>query len=172
MTFSRLTSMFLRRAPKVELTFPAPLWKELVTGLRARGRDVRESGAFLLGTIGETRSVSDIVFYDELDPHVSDTGIIVFNGACLADLWRLCRERGCSVVADVHTHPGSSRQSRSDERHPMIAERGHLSMIIPDFAAEPVRLKEVGLYRYLGNFQWETLPLAAGRPAFEIVEDR
>ena len=39
----------------------------------------------------------------------------------------------------------------------MIAEPGHLAMIMPRFAAEPVILREIGLYRYIGKFSWITL---------------
>jgi proteasome lid subunit RPN8/RPN11 len=140
----------------------------LLNGLRARGRSVRESGAFLLGPPGDDRRVSSIVFYDQIDPHAFDTGIIVIDGACIADLWAICRRTGLAVVADVHTHPGGAGQSESDRRHPMIAEPGHIAMIIPNFAAEPVQLNAIGLYRYRGKFSWDRLTSRFLRPALKI----
>jgi proteasome lid subunit RPN8/RPN11 len=58
------------------------------------------------------------------------------------------------VVADVHTHPGPSDQSNSDRNHPMISQAGHLALIIPRFAATPVRRSEIGMYRYHGAKRW------------------
>jgi len=140
----------------------------LLDGLRVRGRNVRESGAFLLGPPGDDHRVSSIVFYDQIDPNAFDTGIIVIDGACMADLWAICRRTGLAVVADVHTHPGGAGQSESDRRHPMIAEPGHIAMIIPNFAAEPVQLNAIGLYRYRGKFSWDRLTSRLFRPALKI----
>lgn len=157
MTFWPLTNICQLFARSPELSIPEPIWSQLLDGLRARGRGVRESGAFLLGPPDRPRRVSSIVFYDQIDPHVFDTGIIVIDGACMADLWAVCRRSGLAVVADVHTHPGGALQSESDRRHPMIAEPGHIAIIIPDFAAEPVQMNTIGLYRYRGNFDWDRL---------------
>ena len=41
-------------------------------------------------------------------------------------LWDLCKRRSLTVVADVHTHPGDSQQSRSDQAHPMVTRVGHI----------------------------------------------
>lgn len=172
MTFWPLTSICRLFFRPPELSIPAPIWSDLLDGLRARGRNVRESGAFLLGPPGDHRRVSSIVFYDQIDPNAFDTGIIVIDGACMADLWAICRRTGLAVVADVHTHPGGAGQSESDRRHPMIAEAGHIAMIIPDFAAEPVQLSAIGLYRYRGSFSWDRLTSPFLRPALKIERTR
>jgi len=100
----------------------------------------------------------DFVLYDDLDPRSLDTGIIRFDGRHFGVLWDICKQRGLTVVADVHTHPGGSRQSESDQAHPMIVRAGHLALIIPRFAGPPVHRVEIGLYRYLGARCWETIP--------------
>ncbi len=134
------------------------VWRRLLRDLRARGQGVRESGAFLLGTRNaELVEIVDFVLYDDLDPHVLDTGIIHFDGRYFGALWERCRAAALEVVADVHTHPGAAYQSPSDQAHPMIACAGHIALIIPNFAIPPVRVGEVGIYRYLGNKEWEPL---------------
>ena len=168
MTFWPLTTIVRLFAKPPELAMPATLWTELLAGLRARGRDVRESGAFLLGPAGNSRRVSAIVFYDEIDPRAFDTGMIVIDGGCMADLWAICRRSKLAVVADVHTHPGAAWRSESDRRHPMIAQPGHIAMILPDFAAEPVRHQAIGIYRYRGGFEWDRLTSGLLRPALSI----
>lgn len=168
MSFSLRTLITRLYGRQPDLAISAFLWRELLQGLRARGGGSRESGAFLLGAVGEQRRVSVIVFYDEIDPAAFDTGIIQIDGGCMADLWRICRERGLVVVADVHTHPGGAGQSESDRLHPIIAEPGHVALIVPNFAMEPVNLWEVGLYRYLGAFRWDRRRPAFLRPTLLI----
>ena len=120
---------------------------------------MRESGAFLLGeNCGGRARIRSFVLYDDLDPGCLDTGIVRIDGRYFGDLWKICGQRVATVIADVHTHPGGSRQSDSDRAHPMIARSGHLAFIVPDFAAAPVCLEQVGMYRYLGSGQWQSIP--------------
>lgn len=159
MTFSALETTRRLLSPEHELSCSWLLWRRLLAALRARGRGERESGAFLLGHRDAGRSrISVFVLYDDLDPHCLDTGIVHFDGRHFGRLWDLCKATGLTVVADVHTHPGGAWQSGSDRAHPMIACAGHLALIVPRFATPPVRLRDVGLYRYLGAKHWETVP--------------
>ncbi len=123
--------------------------------LHRRGHDRHESGAFLLGTRVDGRPVvRDVVYYDELDPSAYDQGICILHGPAFGKLWGVCRERGLEVVADVHTHGGAAWQSDSDRTNPMVAQLGHLALIVPSFARAPVRRSTVGIYEYLGNHAW------------------
>jgi hypothetical protein len=40
----------------------------------------------------------------------------------------------------------------------MISRAGHLALILPDFARSPVRTERIGVYRYLGDKRWHTVP--------------
>jgi hypothetical protein len=73
-----------------------------------------------------------------------------------------------TVIADVHTHPGDSGQSESDQAHPIITRSGHLALIVPRFAKLPVRRAEVGVYRYQGSGRWETIPRARRGAFFHL----
>lgn len=106
---------------------------------------------------GQRRVVGHVAFYDDLDPHALDTGIIRFDGAAYPALWQRCRETGLNVVGDVHTHPGGTRQSGLDRDHPMVARAGHLSLILPDFALPDPNaqtMARIGMYEYLGDGDW------------------
>lgn len=168
MTFSLLPLIARLFSQPPELSIPSATWEMLLLGLRTRGAGHRESGAFLLGPKTGPRRVTAVVFYDQIDPKAFDTGIVVIDGGRMARLWQLCRERGERVVADVHTHPGAAGQSEADRMHPMIAEPGHLALILPRFAAAPVRFEEIGFYRYLGNFRWTRLVATIPRPTLSI----
>jgi len=140
------------------------VWEKLIYELRKRGDGQRESGAFLLGKVDENR-ISGFVCYDDLDPHCLDHGIITFDGSGYVPLWQMCKEKGLTVLADVHTHPGEwVGQSRSDSNHPMIAQSGHIALILPEYAqAKNLRLKDAGIYEYRGNKKWKTINPKGGR---------
>jgi proteasome lid subunit RPN8/RPN11 len=132
------------------------MWQKLMAELNKRGGGGRETGAFLLGKKG-SRVVTEYICYDDLDPHALDTGIIVFNGDGYIPLWELCLQHGLKVLADVHTHPCDwTGQSGLDMRHPMIAQAGHIALIVPCYATKKRQLlKGVGIHEFLGNAEWE-----------------
>lgn len=131
------------------------LWNDVLGELEKRGGGRHEAGAFLLGTItGGKRHIMDVVYYDDLDPSAYDNGVCILYGDSFSRLWAVCRGRGLTVVADVHTHPGGTDQSRSDMTNPMVARAGHVALIVPNFAKPPVSKPEVGVYQYRGDHQW------------------
>ncbi len=145
-------------APRHEISCPQRVWDRLLDGLRERGRHERESGAFLLGKrVGNTARINNFVLYDDLDPNCLNTGIVRFDGRYYGKLWDLCARTNSTVVADVHTHPSGSAQSGSDRENPMIATAGHIAFILPNFARDPVPMKDVGIYRYCGGRRWQSI---------------
>ena len=153
---NRLRDLFAR--PQPLLAIEPQLWQELLGELRARGDGRRESGAFLLGPVadGRPRRVAEAIYYDDLDP-TSLTGGISFTGSAYGRLWDECAERGLEVVGDVHTHPGGwVAQSATDRAHPMLAQAGHVGLIVPHFAQKAVRARDVGVHEYLGDGRWRS----------------
>ncbi len=146
---------------KVEMNRLA--WFNLTCELCRRGRNKSESGAFLLASEG-CPHVSRIVFYDDLDPCCLNSGYINFDGAGYVKLWKICSEEKLRVVADVHTHPTRwTGQSPSDEENPMIAQKGHVALIIPNYARRlRFTLRGVGIYEYLGDGKWRQWPSRSG----------
>lgn len=135
-----------------------PQWLGLLAELRRRGRGRHESGAFLLGRFGPRgRTFAGCVFYDELDPHAYDSGVCVLHADAFDALWRTCRARGLSVIADIHTHAGGAGQSRADRQNPMVARAGHIALIAEHFARDPVWRHRLGVYRYEGAHRWTNL---------------
>ena len=117
----------------------------------------RESGAFLIGEApndDRPKVIREFVFYDDIDPHALDTGIVKFDGNKFPLIWEICRARGYGVVADIHVHPGGYGQSRSDRADPVMPRAGHFAFILPDFATRSVTPGSIGQYEYLGNGRW------------------
>jgi proteasome lid subunit RPN8/RPN11 len=142
-------------APEHRLNCPAKLWRGTLAELHRRGGRRHESGAFLLGSERSgRREAQDVVFYDDLDPNAHVSGVCILKADAFSKLWALCRARKLMVVADLHTHPGQAFQSEADRKNPMVASAGHIAVIVPDFAAAPVRYERLGIYEYEGNHCW------------------
>jgi proteasome lid subunit RPN8/RPN11 len=131
-------------------------WRGLIAELGRRGRGEREAGAFLLADrAGDPRTVTRIVFFDDIDPG-SLTGAITLCGKAFSRLWDICADESRRVIGDIHSHPGARvTQSSIDAANPMIAQAGHIALIVPDFASRPVVAHEVGVHRYDGT-GWST----------------
>lgn len=156
--------------PTSSLKIPWFVWFRLVRELRRRGRGHRESGAFLLGGNG-ARKVTHFICYDDLDSTALDTGIIVFHGEGFVPLWEFCRERKMRVLADVHTHGDEwTSQSESDRTHPMIAQSGHVALIVPHLAQRRWQLLAgVGIHEYRGDHRWKTCAPKSGKVRLTIL---
>jgi proteasome lid subunit RPN8/RPN11 len=136
---------------------PYALWARAISQLRKRSGGRRESGAFLLCPTNSTAGkVTAFICYDELDPDAYQSGAIAFHAAGYSALWRFCAKHRLRVIADVHTHPGSSvQQSWIDQQHPMIPIVGHAAIIVPNFGHTPWwHLRQIGIYEYVGSFKW------------------
>jgi len=159
MTTTRAFRRLGRRlvARKARLRFSPGVWDEMLAELGRRGQGTRESGAFLLAPRdGDRRTVERVVFLDDLDPDCL-TGAIAFDGAHYGKLWDICERDDLSVVADIHTHPGSCvEQSGIDKENPMIARAGHVALIVPDLASKHVSTSEIGVHEYLGDDGWRS----------------
>jgi proteasome lid subunit RPN8/RPN11 len=153
------------------LTCPADVWREGVAELRRRTEGWHESGAFLLGERdGELRRILKFAYYDDLDPHSLDSGIVIFDGAGYGPLWGMCSSEELTVVADIHVHPGLAWQSESDRTNPMIARRGHIALIAPDFAEGDCMPGDLGVYEYEGGYRWTYRGGAEAVEYFRIEE--
>lgn len=154
MGFSTIRTMLARFFPPARLNCSRSLWAKLSRDLRARGHGRREAGAFLLGTIeGQARTIRDYLPYDEVDPNCLQ-GAIVFDGSLMDMVWDHCAKRGLELVADIHTHPRGYQQSGIDQANPMVPRRGHLALILPDYAARVFQPGEIGIFELRGVRDW------------------
>jgi hypothetical protein len=88
--------------------------------------------------------------------------------AAFSRLFSVCEERRQEVVADIHAHPAGAGQSPSDKANPMTPSAGHVALIVPDYAKNPVRLNEMTFNVYQGLGQWQTARGSAVKKCLEI----
>ncbi|HET6875680.1 MAG TPA: hypothetical protein VFH70_12915 [Acidimicrobiales bacterium] len=139
-------------------------WRAMLAELGRRGRGTIESGAFLSARKdGDRARVARVIYYDDLDPDCL-VGGIHFHGLAYDKLWTLCRTDGLKVIGDVHTHPtGWVEQSDIDRGSPMVAQQGHVAVIVPHFAQRPTDPSDVGVHLYDGRWwtSWSGAEAAA-----------
>jgi hypothetical protein len=152
------------------LNISSLMWWRLVRQLRGRGNGERESGAFILGK-SDSRRASSFICYDDLDHEALRSGIITFHARGFARLWDICQAENLRVLADVHAHPSEwTGQSESDRTHPMVAQPGHLAIILPDFAqGNSFSLRGAGIYQYLGDHRWKDHDAYSGAITISIL---
>jgi len=138
------------------LRFSPTLWDEMFAQLGRRAGGRRESGCFLLANRdGDPRTVTRVVYYDDLDP-ASLRGDIRLDAAAYGRLWDLCDQYKARVIGDVHTHGGTYVcQSGTDRENPMVSRAGHVALLVPHLASRRAGPHEVGVHRYDGAGDWE-----------------
>jgi hypothetical protein len=62
-----------------------------------------------------------------------------------------------TLIAQLHTHPGKAYHSEMDDRYPIMATSGGLSIVIPDFAFSDFYLEDWAVYRLLPSKNWTAL---------------
>lgn len=71
------------------------------------------------------------------------------------NVW-LFRE-GFQLVAQLHTHPNAAYHSDMDDAIPIVAARGGLSLVIPDFARGATDLETYAVYRLGPGDTWDAV---------------
>lgn len=145
---------FVARRSRVRIS--SDEWRALVAELGRRGRGDRESGAFLLAPRQghRARTVAQVVYFDDVDPE-SLTGGITMHSSGFEALWAICSEQNLRVIGDVHTHPSAwVDQSGTDRDNPMIATAGHVAIIVPNLALQPITAADCGVHVYHGAHRW------------------
>jgi hypothetical protein len=64
------------------------------------------------------------------------------------------------VLARVHTHPGAAYHSPVDDTNMLISHNGAISIVVPNFAQEPVRLENCSVNVLRHGIGWVELPAA------------
>lgn len=138
------------------------LWNETIKGLAEHSQGLRESGCIWAGKRNElTWTVKEVLFLDDLPgvrrQHLYHrTPRIAIN-----KLFELLREKDLQIIADLHTHPTDWVElSDTDKLHPIEYRIGLIAVIFPYFAQMKHKFNDLGVHEYLGNGEWQRLPLS------------
>jgi hypothetical protein len=83
------------------------------------------------------------------------------------ELFRINTElyrRRLILVGQIHSHPAEAYHSRTDDEYAVVTIPGGLSVVVPDFAKEPLEIATAAVYRLSAAGKWrEVAPTAAER---------
>ena len=136
-----------------------------VTAVHEHMRSVGRQGFEGLGLwVGarEDRHFSVRGAYIPAQRHIrTDEGVCVVIDA--AELHRLnvwLFDRRLSLLAQIHSHPGRAYHSRMDDETAVATAVGCLSLVVPDFARDPIDLGRTAAYRLDAAGRWTEMPRA------------
>jgi hypothetical protein len=78
-------------------------------------------------------------------------------------------EHGEELAVQVHSHPTDAYHSDTDDAYPIVAIRGGLSIVVPDFARDGLLGHGVAYYR-LGREGWDELSVEETRRTVFFME--
>lgn len=129
------------------------LLAQSLTLLRDCGRGREECVVIWLGNRSAPEHVTRVV-----QPlHSAGRGGYRIDGAWLNDLWTELAEAGEQIIAQVHTHPGKAFHSAKDDAYPILLQAGLYSLVIPQFAQEPIDESAWFLARLRADGTWSAL---------------
>lgn len=118
------------------------LTEEVIAGTVRVLREAGEQGfeAFVLwgGVLDEDPQVLHLTtaIRPWQQPEKTEDGLLVtVPSKALFSVNKLLYERGETLSAQVHSHPGQAYHSSTDNTYPLVTLAGALSVVVPDFAA-------------------------------------
>jgi hypothetical protein len=138
--------------------------------LRERGERGLEGVVVWLGEIVDDETGSVIGAYvPEQIAHRSELGVAV--EVTQEGLTRLIAglPEGVFVLIRVHSHPSDAYHSDLDDHNMLISHTNAISIVVPDFAQEPITLERCSVNELHHDEGWVELTRADVRTRFRIV---
>ena len=128
------------------------------TFLKATGKRNLEGVALWAGSEeGDAFVVKYSIIPKQNSYNLEDGLLYNVDGEELYKLGVWLHENKMKLIAQIHTHPGAAYHSETDDAYPIVTKEGSLSIVIPDFAANPMSIHEWAIYRLLPGKGWYPL---------------
>ena len=75
---------------------------------------------------------------------------------------------GLSVACRVHSHPGAAYHSSTDDLNALLSHTGAISIVVPLFARDEVRLEHCSVNELDRDFRWRELTALETRQRFKV----
>jgi len=76
---------------------------------------------------------------------------------------------GFAVVARVHSHPGAAYHSPADDHNALLSHHGAVSIVVPDFARDPVHLDSCSVNERDAEHRWRELSADETLRRFQVT---
>ena len=149
---------------------PRRLIESAMDHLRHVGRQGCEGFAVWAGTLNSPDFEVTHTIIPQQKAIRSRDGICVVvepDGLHQLNVWLY--ENGCTLLAQIHSHPGEAYHSGTDDDFPVVTIVGGLSLVVPDFAIRPFSLDTTAVYRLSPTATWEELTISQVRNLIQIT---
>ncbi|MDG7001473.1 MAG: Mov34/MPN/PAD-1 family protein [Nitrososphaerota archaeon] len=72
--------------------------------------------------------------------------------------------------ARIHSHPARAYHSQKDDANPILTHEGAISIVVPNFAQQPIDLGRCAIYRLEHGRGWLSLSAAEILSTFTIIQ--
>lgn len=131
--------------------------EETFRHFRACGRGHSECQALWLSSWSQPDLITKVV-HPKHDAHF---GGFVLDDAWLSAFWLELGESNMGIRVQVHTHPGESFHSPTDDEFPIIHSIGFLSLVIPNFGLGPIGFEDAYLTKIQPDGRWQEVEIAS-----------
>jgi hypothetical protein len=155
------------------VTIPQSIIAETHALLRESGIEGYEAIALWAGTFsaGSQFDVSAVIRPAQRATRTNDGLLASVDGTELFRVNKLLNDRGLRLLAQLHTHPTDAYHSDTDDTFPLLSARGSLSIVVPDFARDPLSFDKCAVYQLEAGNVWRELVLAHVRSLICVVDD-
>jgi hypothetical protein len=148
---------------------PMDCIKSVYRHLRAMGEQGMEGVALWAGRLQERIfEVQTTIIPTQTASQLESGLLYAVEGAELHRINQWLYENKQTLIAQLHSHPGEAYHSEMDDRYPIIATLGGLSVVIPDFGSNVFSLEDWAVYRLSSEKIWTELTRPAIRSLIQI----
>lgn len=134
------------------------VFEDTLAALREVGNRGFECFGLWLGTVEPDEvHIGTLQIPAQRSSHVSEGCQVTVDGDELFRISVLAHELNQLVCAQVHSHPGLAYHSNLDDVAPLVSIAGALSIVVPNFADDPLDLAAWATFRLQGDGSWQEL---------------
>jgi proteasome lid subunit RPN8/RPN11 len=138
--------------------------------LRAMGEEGMEGIALWAGRMQDRNFMVQTTIIPAQTASQLESGLLyAVDGEELYLINQWLYENKQTLVAQLHSHPGEAYHSEMDDRYPIIAMLGGVSIVIPDFGFNAFSLDDWAVYRLSPEKIWADQPRPAIRSLIQIL---
>jgi proteasome lid subunit RPN8/RPN11 len=114
-----------------------------------------EGWVFWAGTVVDNLAVIAAAYVPEQKAYKSEGGVcVVVEAPALHKLNIWLYQNRLELIAQVHSHPGRAYHSDTDDRFPIATTIGAFSIVVPNFARDPIAIGNCAVYRLEKSSLW------------------
>lgn len=78
-------------------------------------------------------------------------------------------EKKLSLISQIHSHPREAYHSNTDDEYALVTKVGGFSIVVPNFASDPIEVDNWEVYQLQKGRQWARLDQHKRLTTFKII---